>query len=107
MFTVKHILGGIDHLYQAPEVRAGSLREQSGKISDPDFVAFEYGGETRTLRDGMIWIMNEGGKTVGKYDLRQTGYGAMSVGAGSITVTSVNSGPDPDLLTPQGIKPKP
>ena len=74
MLTLKHIIwdGAFETLYQAKEVRAKypEPKISDGPIGGPVFVAFDLpNGEVRQLHFGKVYVMNEAGKTVGKYDM--------------------------------------
>jgi hypothetical protein len=74
MLTLKHIIwnGGFETIYQAKEVRAKfpEPKTSDGPMGGPEFVAFDLpNGDVRTIKFGRVYVMNEAGKTVSKYEL--------------------------------------
>lgn len=75
MLTIKHIIwnGGFETLYEAQQVRAKSHEPEnsSGGIRELDFIAFDdRQGNVQTISDGLVYVMNDTGKTIAKYDFR-------------------------------------
>jgi hypothetical protein len=75
MLTVKHILwdGGFETLYQAKEVRMKRRDPQCSPRSLPEpieFVVFDCpNGDLHSLYAGTVYVMNEAGRTVAKYEI--------------------------------------
>ena len=82
MLTVKHIIwdGGFETLYQAKQIRV--KREEPRCAPSPgseniEFVAFDLpNDDVFTIRDGLVYVMNEVGKTIAKYDFRTASDGS-------------------------------
>ncbi len=89
MFSLKHVIwnGGFETIYQAKEVRAkfpdplvDSIGQPGARCITPEFVAFdEMNGDVRKLEFGTVYVMNESGKTVSKYDICPTKVGSTGV----------------------------
>lgn len=77
MLTVKHVIWGGDFetLYQAKEVRAKYPERMSSDApqGEAEFVAFDLpNGGVHKIEFGKVYVMNEAGRTVGKYDVGAT-----------------------------------
>lgn len=67
--TIKAIgLHGDEAVFQAAYLIRGEAREQ-GSLGALEFYTEAHGPAWSTIHYGQIYIMNEGGKTVAKYDL--------------------------------------
>lgn len=70
MLTIKHVWPrGFETIYPALQVRA-NLPNMPATNDDTPFVAFDKpDGEVWTIRDGVVYVMNDTGKTIQSYHL--------------------------------------
>lgn len=79
MMTVKHILQtGAEYVYGTSHVNfvpSGAVKGNSGAPTPPDTVwRYDADGRAHPLTGGTVYVMNEHGKTVSRYDIGlQTG----------------------------------
>ena len=75
MFTVKHIrIGGDEDILEASTVRFspgfGEVDAVSGSnVPSTVWISIRDGGDERPLTGGTVFVMNEAGKTVSRYDI--------------------------------------
>lgn len=71
MFTLKHVspFGG-EAIYQGSEVTYGDAQSAAGTaVQSAAHVAYLDGREWKYLHKGVVYVMNDVGKTVATYDL--------------------------------------
>lgn len=70
MLTVKHItLSGEEFVYPTPSVNFVPDRARSQASGSDSLWIYEPDGRPRELTGGTVFVMNERGKTVSRYDL--------------------------------------
>lgn len=77
MLTIKHVLSwGYETIYTAKEVRAKLLQPgacQGLAVDDDQFVAFDRpDGSVHKITSGTVYVMNDTGRTVSKYELKDS-----------------------------------
>lgn len=71
MLTIKHVWPrGFETIYPALQVRASIPGINETCSNELPFVAFDKpDGEVWTIRDGVVYVMNDTGKTIQSYHL--------------------------------------
>ncbi len=73
MFTLKHITDSGDAPYFGEALYSGTeVIFRNGDTADTIQVAYLDGKEWESLRYGIVYVMNEAGKTVATYDMTRS-----------------------------------
>ena len=70
MLTIKHVTGSGEALYQGSEVIYHNGQDSAAALQ----VQYLDGKEWKSLLNGVVYVMNDAGKTVANYELAYVNY---------------------------------